>query len=232
MKKYLVISILAISFQLLAQQSKYSLALQIGRTFPSQTYGNFSENGLALSAELDRRISPRFSMFLSGDYEVANAINGDENWYKTSLNLGASFHVLDHKIKTSVFGQIGFAIQNVPQLEIVYPDTKIITRQVAPTTQNIIQGSIGAKISYVISSRISLFVKPQFTGSFSNITYQERDLSPAINDRGVIDEEAANNMPFQTRQIAPANSAINGGIIINFANDWNSTRSNKTSKTS
>lgn len=232
MKKVVVIMFFLTLYQIQAQESKSAIGIQGGYVMPGNDSGDFSNNGFAGELNFRRSLSRHLSVVLSSNYERMTAINSNEAWRKLSLNVGPSFRIMDKKIHADVFGLIGYAMQKSPDMNANYPDSSVLIRKMPAMDMNALQGTLGIKFGYAISKRINLYVKPQFTTGFSDFSYQSRDISPAINERGGIDVEAANSIPFENQNFRSSNTSVNVGIDISFANDWNSTRSNKTSKTS
>jgi len=231
MKKLLFIGIYFLLLNSWSQNSPYSLSLQGGSLMPNSDFSQFSQNGFTGSLGLTKQIHKNWSLFLSADIEQMKTVNKDDNWQQYSLNIGPVYRLTDTKIKTDIYAQIGYARQNIPLIEKNYPDSNVLVQQISGGNSNMLRGVIGVKLGYAISSRVNLFVKPQYSTGFSNISYQTRDVSPAINERGILDVEAANSIPFQRQSFNTNSGSISIGIDINFATDWNSTRSNKTSKT-
>ncbi len=232
MKKVLIVFLSLLLHQTYAQNSKFGLSIQGGRVMPSSDFGTFSQNGIAGEIDFNRAVGPKLSVVLGADFESMSAINSDEKWQKLGLNIGPSYHLLQSKYKLDVFGLIGYVRRSIPNIKTAYPNSDVLISKLNGQSSGGLQAVIGIKVGYAISKRINLFVKPQYTTSFSRVSYQSRDLSPAVNERGGLDIEAANNIQFQNRTVNPAGGSVNVGIDILFANDWNSTRSNKTSKTS
>ena len=232
MKKLFLVIFVMLSYHSQSQESLYSIGIQGGQVIPGQDFSNFADKGFAGELNLRRSVGKKLSILLSTNFEKMNAPDSDSDWRKFSANIGPSYQILNKKIKASLFGQIGYASQRVPEINSYYPNTKVLVKSMKDSKLNSLQGVIGVKFGYSINSRVSLFVKPQYNTNFNKVSYQSRDVSPAIDDRGQLDIEAANNINFQNRTVNPSTGSINVGIDINFANDWNSTRSNKTSKTS
>jgi hypothetical protein len=231
MKNLFLLIIVVVSYSLNAQDSKFSLGLQGGMIQPTGSFSDFSQQGMGGEINIRRSLYPNLSVLLSAGFETMPADSGNGNWQKFGVNIGPQYRILNNKISMDVFAQVGYASQHVPGMSQNYRDSKVMIRKLPETNFNSMQGSIGIKLGYAINSKISLYVKPQYNTSFNDFSYQSRDISPAINDRGELDIETANNIQFQRQSFNTSNSSINVGIDINFANDWNSTRSNKTSKT-
>ena len=231
MKKIVLLIIAVIIYSANAQDSKFSLGIQGGTVHPTGSFSDFSKPGFGGEINFRRSLQPNLSVLLSADFETMTAVSGDQKWQKFGINIGPQYRLLNKKMTIDAFAQVGYTSQHVPDMTQNYPDSKVMIRKMPETNFNSLQGSIGIKLGYAINSKISLYFKPQYNTSFNKFSYQSRDISPAINERGVLDIEAANNIQFQRQSFNTSNSSINVGIDINFANDWNSTRSNKTSKT-
>jgi len=231
MKKLMIVGVCFIFMSTWAQNASSSLSLQAGNVMPSSDFSQFINNGISGDIGFTKQVHNSLSIMLSAGFEQMKAIGSNEKWQQFDLNIGPVYRLTDSKIKTDVFGQIGYARQSNPQMDMTYPNSNVLVQKISGDSRNLLQGAVGVKIGYTISPRVNIYIKPQYTTGFSKISYQTRDVSPAVK-RGVLDVEAANSIPFQRQSFNTSNGSINVGIDINFANDWNSTRSNKTSKTS
>ncbi len=292
MKKVLLIILLVninINFaqsNLSIGESKYTIDIFTGTNLlegVNATFGNEGDGGKVrvkyvakfgfrpITVIGHQNLSSVFSFGLQTDYnqfKLPEDANDAKRWKSLSLSFGPEYKIIRKgPFFIQLYGRIGTSFIQVPDSKYFYSGTRVITDEFEDSNVTSLEGKLGSIFSYEISPGLRIMSNFELSSNLNNpIKYKHRDITKAIN-RGELNEELANSLPFEDAQIKISFISLNVGLSFNIFNkqkpdnsldgslgrqmnmsdndgetnnnippplqatDWNSTRSNKTSKT-
>jgi len=239
-------------------RKKSSIDIIGGTSIPSGNLKTFTNNGVGAQITFHKFISPKFSLGLGANYDMFSniiEIESSEKMKNLIISVGPEYSIYFGKFVWQLYGHIGSSFIQVPETQVFYKDnSQFVTQRISQQKTNFITSKLGTNLGIVLSDRIRVNLNTEYIKPIENkITYQTRDLSKAEKG-GRIDPEAAAQIPFEYVNLSLSNMSVKLGISIDFgkisqpkvvannnstdsippplqAQDWNSSRSNKTSKT-
>ncbi len=243
---------------LYAQHNKpVSISLLAGTTTPTDTYEN-SKTSFNTGLNFHFPVAKKAGIHLSADYGNFQAPD-QSSFNKYGFSVAPTYKIGTGKWDVKLFTGLGYGKIDLDNYLVTYPNTDLSVNKLDVLQQSFWQWNTGVKISYPIGQNWTIASNLQYSkGLNDSFVYASRDLSPAVaGDR--IDYEMAADIPFQTQSTALSNIKFQVGIGYQIfsksskssstsssskfqendppgvnptlAQDWNSSRSNKTSNT-
>ncbi len=223
----------------------FSIDVFGGSNTPLNDLKSFVGKGNGAGITFRKNISNNFSLDISGNYnsflvndEINSIVN---NWSSSSITLGPQYKFNFLMFSFGVYGKIGYSFLNIPKAELFYPESQIITDKFENNTGNTLDGHFGANLSFKIFDGIRIMGNFDYSKNLGNkIDYQARDISEAINEKGRILVDVAEQIPFENKSIGFSSMAFSVGISIDICGscshktlkeqNWNSTQNHKRSR--
>ena len=276
MKKNLLIIIFFISTHIYTQNfiggknnyinSGFSIDVFGGVNNPINDIKSFVKKGNSAGITFRKIINNNLSLDITGNYSsfsVKEELNlSSNNWSSSSISIGPQYKLKFLFLSLGLYGKIGFSFLSVPKGESYFPDTKIIINKFENVNLTSPESHFGINVSVKVLEGIKLVGNFDYSNNLSNkVEYLNRDISSAINEKGRINYDVADQIPFENRSLGFSGMNISIGISFDIcgacthsysqglsnssriqnpngetpplptqAQDWNSTRSNKTEK--
>ena len=252
MKKTIVVLIIFLFFNTIFSQTNnlcfkkggFSIDVLGGNNTPLSDIKSFVGKGSGAGITFRKNISNNFSLDISGIYNsfsVKDKLNSIiDNWTSSSIILGPQYKFNFLMFEMGFYGKIGYSFQSIPKSEIYYPDSKVLTDKFANNSSNTLDSHFGANLSFKIIDGIRIVGNFDYSKNLGNtIEYQTRDITSAINEKGRILYDVAEEIPFENKSIGLSSMAFSVGISIDVcggcsnntlkSQNWNSTQNYNTS---
>ncbi len=228
----------------------FSIDFYGGITNPTNDIKPFVQQGNTAGITFRKKINNNLSLDVSGNYNSFSVNNESsitmDNWSSSSLSIGPQYTFNFLAFSVGLYGKLGLSFLKIPTTVLHFQDTDIITDKIENRKSASIDGRLGINAAFEIFEGISLTGNFDYSTVLNNkIEHFTRDLSSAINEKGRINYDVANQIPFESGNIEFSSMNFSIGISIDIcctgtnntlpnpvkAQDWNSSRSNKTSNT-
>ncbi len=209
------------------------IGFEIGGQTPTGTFSDFTKSGLNGEISYQHFLHPKWGMEISFATSAQPVKEQDTEKFKDlSAWAGPVYRLFSGKIRLDVFSALGYIRTKTPEVNEFYPGSPIVTRHINKETETGMGFRMGLIMEVPVSGRVNMYVRPKYRMLFDQTGYQTRDVSSAIDREGNLDLEVAAAIPFENQTFQANRIGIDVGVNVIFAQDWNSSRSNKTSKTS
>ncbi len=242
--KVFISGILVLVFSNAFSQSPppYTVDFLNGIATPIGEFNNFSEPGFKSGIGISKQFCNKLSLGINTDYTAFSVKNSlgtfNEKWNYTSLSVGPQYKINFKNTFAQLYGRFGMSFINTPSNTEYYPQTNLITTQFQAYESNALYTRFGLNLGVEICEGLSFMISADYsTHLYSNINYQSRNLSSAIDAKGQLDPDLASAIAFENRNFSLTSFNINFGMRIALnkrqnkagtrATDYNSSRSNK-----
>ena len=212
--------------------SPLQIDLTNGLSTPTGDFQNFANNGFSTGITINKNFCNNLSLGLQIGYSAfpvdENFGQMNSNWNNTAVIISPQYQIDLGGVGIYVYGGSGISFVNTPEIIDSYPNTDIISTRINTSNSSILTGKLGANFIANVCEGMQLFINTEYLTSInSNIGYQVRDLSAAINDEGNIDPDLANNIAFENKTLKLSSVNISFGVRIALNNKSNTNRTDK-----
>ena len=235
-KRIVLITLLFMMSSIVFSQNKeLQVKPYVGFSSPIGDFKNFSNNGFVFGFSMDKYLGKAFALGLdfnvqsngfknpydfsviTNPYTVAETSSG--NWSTSTITFGPTYRIGSTKFNAEIYSKAGMSYTKSPNYDAVLSDgsfSKSIFN--LPEQKRTSFGlTSGIRFNYKISSRLSLFLNPQYVYSSSKVEYCNCGLNNLDNPDLIVDQE-----PIK-ETISPSFLNLNAGLTWSLGG--NSTKS-------
>jgi len=206
---------------------KLTLDITNGISIPFGNFSNIAHEGFNTGIILNRRYSKKLSFsaginYSAFDYKSKYGSYTDHHhqYINTSFDIGPQYTLIWKRFSFNFYGRMGLSYLHAPSAIAYHPNSQIITANLTRQNTTALTSRLGSDFSANITKGLKLFISTEYVQTFNrNLNYEYRDISPAINIDGTINNQKANQIVFNKENFSLSGFNINLGVNISIGNN-------------